>query len=93
MERLRHYYLEMVSSQRSFARMKLEEKALQKVARTTLEYYDRHAERFWEGTRDHDVSQNIASLLQNIEGEPPFTILDFGCGPGRDLNNAGRPSG
>ena len=51
MERLRHYYLEMVSSQRSFARMKLEEKALQKVARTTLEYYDRHAERFWEGIR------------------------------------------
>ncbi|HEY2134508.1 MAG TPA: class I SAM-dependent methyltransferase, partial [Xanthobacteraceae bacterium] len=32
-----------------------------------------------------DVSQNIAALLQHIEGEPPFTILDFGCGPGRDL--------
>jgi SAM-dependent methyltransferase len=35
--------------------------------------------------RDHNVSQNIAALLQCIEGEPPFTILDFGCGPGRDL--------
>ena len=23
--------------------------------------------------------------MQWIEGEPPFTILDFGCGPGRDL--------
>ena len=23
--------------------------------------------------------------MQHIEGEPPFTILDFGCGPGRDL--------
>jgi SAM-dependent methyltransferase len=23
--------------------------------------------------------------LQYIEGEPRFTILDFGCGPGRDL--------
>jgi SAM-dependent methyltransferase len=23
--------------------------------------------------------------LQYIEAEPPFTILDFGCGPGRDL--------
>ena len=22
---------------------------------------------------------------EHIEGEPPFTILDFGCGPGRDL--------
>jgi len=65
--------------------MKLEGQELQKVARVTLEHYDRHAEQFWQGTRDHDVSQNIAALLQNIEGEPPFTILDFGCGPGRDL--------
>jgi SAM-dependent methyltransferase len=24
-------------------------------------------------------------LLRHIEGEPPFTILDLGCGPGRDL--------
>jgi hypothetical protein len=24
-------------------------------------------------------------MLQYIEGEPRFTILDFGCGPGRDL--------
>ena len=31
------------------------------------------------------MSQNIAALLRHIEGEPPFTILDFGCGPGRDL--------
>ena len=23
--------------------------------------------------------------MQRIEGKPPFTILDFGCGPGRDL--------
>jgi SAM-dependent methyltransferase len=31
------------------------------------------------------VSENISALLSNIEGTPPFTILDFGCGPGRDL--------
>ena len=31
------------------------------------------------------MSQNIAALLDHIEGRPPFTILDFGCGPGRDL--------
>ena len=24
-------------------------------------------------------------MLRYIEGEPRFTILDFGCGPGRDL--------
>ena len=31
------------------------------------------------------MSQNIAALLRHIEGSAPFTILDFGCGPGRDL--------
>jgi SAM-dependent methyltransferase len=50
-----------------------------------LEHYNRYAEEFWQGTRDHDVSQNIAALLQYIRNEPPFKILDFGCGPGRDL--------
>ncbi|MNV25643.1 hypothetical protein D3C71_1167460 [compost metagenome] len=43
------------------------------------------AEDFREGTRDHDVSQNIDALLRHIQGEAPFDILDFGCGPGRDL--------
>ncbi len=65
--------------------MTLKPKELEKIAYVTLEYYDRHAEDFWEGTKDHDVSQNIETLLKYIEGEPPFTILDFGCGPGRDL--------
>ena len=55
------------------------------ISGVTLEHYDRGADGFWEGTRDHDVSQNIGALLDAIEGEPPFTILDFGCGPGRDL--------
>jgi SAM-dependent methyltransferase len=58
---------------------------LQDIASRTLQHYDKRAESFWEGTRGHDVSQNIAALLQYIEGPPPFTILDFGCGPGRDL--------
>lgn len=51
----------------------------------TLAYYDRAAEQFRAGTWDHDVSQNRAALLQAIEADPPFVILDFGCGPGRDL--------
>ena len=51
----------------------------------TLAYYEHRAEEFRTGTRDHDVSQNIAALLRHIQREPPFTILDFGCGPGRDL--------
>ncbi|KIL99916.1 SAM-dependent methyltransferase [Paramagnetospirillum magnetotacticum MS-1] len=51
----------------------------------TLDYYDSRAEQFWQGTRDHDVTQNIDALLTRLSGPPPFTILDFGCGPGRDL--------
>ena len=67
--------------------MKLHPQDLQKIARLTLEHYNQRAEEFWEGTRDHNVSQNIEALMQHIEGEPPFTILDFGCGPGRDLKS------
>jgi SAM-dependent methyltransferase len=65
--------------------MNLNPQDLEKLARLTLEHYDQRAEQFWEGTRDHDVGQNIAALLQYIDNKPPFTILDFGCGPGRDL--------
>jgi len=55
------------------------------VSRKTLHHYDKSAEQFWEATKDHDVSQNIEALLRHIGGPKPFTILDFGCGPGRDL--------
>ena len=65
--------------------MKSEPQPLAEIASRTLEHYDRNAEDFWEGTRDHDVSQNIDALVQAIEGSPPFAILDLGCGPGRDL--------
>jgi SAM-dependent methyltransferase len=59
--------------------------ALRAISRDTLQHYERRAAAFWEGTRDHDVSQNIDALLSVIEGAAPYTILDFGCGPGRDL--------
>ncbi len=65
--------------------MKLNPQDLQKITISRSDHYNERAEDFWEGTRDHNVSQNIAAILQCIEGEPPFTILDFGCGPGRDL--------
>lgn len=58
---------------------------LQRIAARTLEHYDASAEAFWQGTRDHDVSQNVSALLDAIETAPPFELLDFGCGPGRDL--------
>ena len=58
---------------------------LESIAAQTLAHYEDHAEAFWQGTRGHDVSQNIAALLGAIEAAPPFELLDFGCGPGRDL--------
>jgi SAM-dependent methyltransferase len=58
---------------------------LDNVAARTLGYYSQRAQQFWEGTRDHDVGQNIDALLTRIQAPAPLTILDFGCGPGRDL--------
>jgi len=65
--------------------MTLKSQDLNQIVARTLAHYDQRAEDFWRGTRDHDVSQNIGALLQHIEGTPPFSILDLGCGPGRDL--------
>jgi SAM-dependent methyltransferase len=62
-----------------------EPKDLQEITSLTLRDYDDRAEDFWEGTRDHDVSENTAALLDAIQSTPPYTILDIGCGPGRDL--------
>src|SRR5436309_6943167 len=59
--------------------------ANRRLGETTIAYYDRFARAFWDGTRHHDVSQNYAALLDAIESEPPYSILDLGCGPGRDL--------
>jgi SAM-dependent methyltransferase len=58
---------------------------LSSASTITLGHYNKHADSFWSGTRDHDVSQNRDALLQHLRGPGPFRILDFGCGPGRDL--------
>jgi SAM-dependent methyltransferase len=65
--------------------MKLPRRELDEISSLTLAHYNQRAEAFREDTQDHDVSQNIAALLRHVEGKPPFTILDLGCGPGRDL--------
>ncbi len=64
---------------------KLSATELASVSVLTLQHYNDRAEKFREGTFGHDVSQNIGALLQHVEGNKPAAILDFGCGPGRDL--------
>src|SRR5512133_1816037 len=58
---------------------------LTRITTKTLAHYDQNAQGFWEGTRDHDVSQNINAMLNYIKAVSPLELLDFGCGPGRDL--------
>ena len=65
--------------------MPLTREELDHIAASTLAHYDERAEDYWQGTRDHDVSQNIATLLRHTERAAPLSILDLGCGPGRDL--------
>jgi SAM-dependent methyltransferase len=64
---------------------KLSDQTLAETSSITLNHYNRHAENFWQGTQTHDVSQNRDALLGSLCGPGPFRILDFGCGPGRDL--------
>jgi SAM-dependent methyltransferase len=63
---------------------KLTAAELAQASTSTLEHYESSALSFWEGTRSHDVSQNIAALVRRLPRRP-CRILDLGCGPGRDL--------
>ncbi len=51
----------------------------------TLAHYEDRAEAFWAATRGHDVAQNREALLSALGPGGPWTLLDLGCGPGRDL--------
>ena len=83
----RDYLADTLSNlEASGARDRRLERLLARVdARLTVEDYGRVSRGFREGTLDHDVSQNYAALLGAIEARPPYSILDLGCGPGRDL--------
>lgn len=58
---------------------------LERISALTLADYQQSADAFRAGTRDHDVQQNLSALLRHIHAPVPYRILDFGCGPGRDL--------
>lgn len=63
----------------------LAEAELEALTKRTVAHYAGTAESFREGTWQHDVTQNYAALLGAIDTAPPYVLLDFGCGPGRDL--------
>jgi SAM-dependent methyltransferase len=65
--------------------MPLSQTDLQRIVARTVGHYDERAQSYWEGTRDHDVSQNVNAFLAALSGPPPLDLLDLGCGPGRDL--------
>lgn len=79
------YDRDVVSDERPLESKPLSKQQLGALSLSTVGHYEDRARQFWEGTRDHDVSQNIDALLRHLEGAAPFRILDFGCGPGRDL--------
>ncbi len=56
-----------------------------KIEAVTLGHYDQNAASFWEGTKDHDVAQNYKEFLALFPEGKILDILDFGCGPGRDV--------
>ncbi len=60
-------------------------KELDEVETVTLDYYNESADSFWEGTKDHDVAQNYEAFLVPFPEGKKLDILDFGCGPGRDV--------
>jgi len=72
---------------KSYGSLRVDVEQSRRMSEMTIAYYDRMAEAYWDGTRDHDVSQNYAALLDAIEKDPPYYILDLGCGPGRDLRH------
>jgi hypothetical protein len=49
----------------------------EKIAQLTLEHYNQYAEEFWQGTRDRDVSQNIAALISQarLDSAPKPTLI------------------
>lgn len=59
------------------------------VSVPTLQHYSSRADAFWQGTKDHDVTQNRDALIRNLKNSfqdtARYDILDLGCGPGRDI--------
>jgi SAM-dependent methyltransferase len=59
---------------------------LAEIEHLTINHYTQNAQAYWQGTQDHDVSQNYAAFLAPFPPDKKLDILDFGCGPGRDVH-------
>ncbi|MDD5577704.1 MAG: class I SAM-dependent methyltransferase [Methylobacter sp.] len=66
--------------------MKAMPEHLEEIETLTLGHYNQHAAAFWQGTKDHDVAQNYEAFLAPFPAGKKLDILDFGCGPGRDIS-------
>ena len=58
---------------------------LDEIEMLTIDHYNQNAEAFWDGTKDHDVTQNYVAFLSPFPNDKKLDILDLGCGPGRDV--------
>jgi hypothetical protein len=56
---------------KSYGSPRVDVEQSRRMSETTIAYYDRMAEAYWDGTRDHDVSQNYTALMDAIENDPP----------------------
>ncbi len=65
--------------------METQTSPLAQIEAATLNHYNQNAESYWQGTKDHDVTQNYAAFLGALPQEGTLDILDLGCGPGRDV--------
>ncbi|WP_394753749.1 class I SAM-dependent methyltransferase [Crenothrix sp.] len=66
--------------------MKSAVEELNEIETVTISHYNQNADSFWQGTKDHDVTQNYAAFLAPFPKDKPLDILDLGCGPGRDVS-------
>jgi len=57
--------------------MELNPEDLAKITDFTLSHYNAHAEDFWEGTRDHNVSQNITAAYVRYCFKDPMDAAIF----------------
>ncbi len=55
------------------------------IDKITFDSYGNRAKTFWERTKDHDVTQNYDAFLKLFGDRKGLDVLDFGCGPGRDI--------